>query len=60
MCQEDTFDPQGTKAPDFKYRHDDVIELSNPSRRYVIESPPRVTLHVRISTSGAKTTNLGR
>ena len=59
MCPEGTFDPQGTKAPDFKYRRDDVMELSNSSRRDVIESPHRVTLHVRISTSGAKTTNLG-
>ena len=50
---------QGTKAPDLKYSRDDVTELSNSSRRDVIKSPHRVTLHDRISASGAKTTNLG-
>ena len=59
MYQEGTLGPQGTKAPDLKYMRDDVMELSNSSRRDVIESAHPATLHVRISTSGAKTTNLG-
>ena len=36
MYQEGTLGPQGTKGPDLKYRRDDVIELSNSSRRDVI------------------------